>query len=553
MTLVRRIATVAQPLSKDGGDARNGNTTMPFKQAFGAAAVPVAGASAVALAAAIGYILYTGSPNSGAPNAPITVTSSAPQSVSKPVPITVPSVESAAPQTAPVDAPVTADVPSEQATATASPKELPKEVSKKGQAPTVQDDPLPQDNTVSAEMAPALAAPTVDVVRIPPTGISTVAGHAEPGSEIMIYVDGVEVARASAGANGDYVSLFDIPAVDRPRELQIAAQKGDARVFASGSIVIAPFLAAPVSQSDMTDTATIAMATEPDADVAPVMLDRINPASIDAPEAGRDGDGALPVEQDVASETSDPISIAPQAPENTEPKPLSSSPLTSRPAPTVMVADDTGVKILQSAAPLQGVSIDAITYDPKGAVFASGRGQAGAVVRLYLSNAALMDATVGPDGQWRAKMDVDAGIYSLRADMIDADGKVLSRVEIPFKREDIAVLARLSQSAVETATPSPEADQNDLAAMQSAADAAPDMVATKGDTVSNVAPVPAAQSAPQSRITSVTVQPGNTLWGIASDTYGDGFLYARVFNANVARIRDPDLIYPGQVFVLPKE
>lgn len=544
MTLVRRIATVAQPLSKDGGDARNGNTTMPFKQAFGAAAVPVAGASAVALAAAIGYILYTGSPN-----APITVTSSAPQSVSKPAPITVPSVESAAPQTAPVDVPVTADVPRDQVTATASPKELPKELSQKGLSPTPQDVSLPQDNTVSAEMDPALAVPTVDVVRIPPTGISTVAGHAEPGSEIMIYVDGVEVARASAGANGDYVSLFDIPAVDRPRELQIAAQKGDARVFASSSIVIAPFLAGPVSQPDMADTATIAMATEPDADMAPVIVDRTKPASIDAPEAGRDGDVVLPVEQDVASQTSDPISIAPQAPENTEPKPLSATSLTSRPAPTVMVADDTGVKILQSAAPLQGVSIDAITYDPKGAVFASGRGQAGAVVRLYLSNVALMDATVGPDGQWRAKMDVDAGIYSLRADMVDAYGKVLNRVEIPFKREDIAVLARLSQSAVETATPSPEAGHNDLAATQSAADAAPDMVATKGD----AAPVPAAQSAPQSRITSVTVQPGNTLWGIASDTYGDGFLYARVFNANVARIRDPDLIYPGQVFVLPKE
>jgi nucleoid-associated protein YgaU len=50
----------------------------------------------------------------------------------------------------------------------------------------------------------------------------------------------------------------------------------------------------------------------------------------------------------------------------------------------------------------------------------------------------------------------------------------------------------------------------------------------------------------------LTVQPGNTLWAIARDTYGDGFLYVRVFSANKDQIRNPDLIYPGQVFTLPE-
>ena len=54
------------------------------------------------------------------------------------------------------------------------------------------------------------------------------------------------------------------------------------------------------------------------------------------------------------------------------------------------------------------------------------------------------------------------------------------------------------------------------------------------------------------RVTSVTVQPGNTLWALASETYGDGFQYVRLFDANKDQIRDPDLIYPGQVFVLPQ-
>ena len=53
------------------------------------------------------------------------------------------------------------------------------------------------------------------------------------------------------------------------------------------------------------------------------------------------------------------------------------------------------------------------------------------------------------------------------------------------------------------------------------------------------------------RVTVVTVQPGFTLWQIASEAYGDGVMYVQVWDANKDRIRDPDLIYPGQVFLVP--
>jgi nucleoid-associated protein YgaU len=56
---------------------------------------------------------------------------------------------------------------------------------------------------------------------------------------------------------------------------------------------------------------------------------------------------------------------------------------------------------------------------------------------------------------------------------------------------------------------------------------------------------------PEVRFRVQTVQPGSTLWAIAKERYGKGIEYFKVFEANKERIRDPDLIYPGQVFELP--
>jgi nucleoid-associated protein YgaU len=50
----------------------------------------------------------------------------------------------------------------------------------------------------------------------------------------------------------------------------------------------------------------------------------------------------------------------------------------------------------------------------------------------------------------------------------------------------------------------------------------------------------------------VVVQPGHSLWRIARRTYGDGVRYHVIYQANSEQIRDPDLIYPGQVFVMPR-
>ena len=47
------------------------------------------------------------------------------------------------------------------------------------------------------------------------------------------------------------------------------------------------------------------------------------------------------------------------------------------------------------------------------------------------------------------------------------------------------------------------------------------------------------------------MQPGISLWRIARRVLGEGLRYVHVYEANQADIRNPDLIYPGQVFEIP--
>jgi nucleoid-associated protein YgaU len=179
------------------------------------------------------------------------------------------------------------------------------------------------------------------------------------------------------------------------------------------------------------------------------------------------------------------------------------------------MVDEAGVRVLQPSrtpvvAPelLRTVALDAISYDDSGDVTVAGRATSEGSVRLYLDNVLFGDAPVLDDGSWsKALIDVPAGIYTLRADQVNAEGDVISRIETPFLREERDTIAAVM--AEDTA-------------------AAGFNVAVR------------------------TVQPGNTLWAIARDRYGEGILYVAVFEANKDLIRDPDLIYPGQVFRLPE-
>ena len=57
---------------------------------------------------------------------------------------------------------------------------------------------------------------------------------------------------------------------------------------------------------------------------------------------------------------------------------------------------------------------------------------------------------------------------------------------------------------------------------------------------------------PEKKSKTYTVKKGDCLWNIAKKFYGKGSDYTKIYNANKGAIgKNPNLIYPGQVFTIP--
>ena len=229
----------------------------------------------------------------------------------------------------------------------------------------------------------------------------------------------------------------------------------------------------------------------------------------------------------------DSLALAPvKAPAVTAEAAAETTPETTPETAGLLVSPE-GVSVVESssasAASALPISIETIAYGAAGEVNLSGMAGLGAKLRIYLDEAPIAEAVADDTGKWSAALaDVAAGLHVLRVDEVDAAGAVVSRFETPFEREVATqeLAAAQTEAAAPEVAPASEPATSEPAAAEPAAEAA--------------API------------TITVQPGFTLWAIARDTYGDGVLYVQVFEANRDKIKDPDLIYPGQVFIVPQ-
>ncbi len=142
-----------------------------------------------------------------------------------------------------------------------------------------------------------------------------------------------------------------------------------------------------------------------------------------------------------------------------------------------------------------------LDYDDSGHTRLTGEAPPGAPLRIYVDNEPAAEAVAEPSGRWSAVLghDLAPGDYTLRLDQLGSQGRPVARLETPF--------TRVSQPPIQGKT----------------------------------------------QVDYVIVQPGNSLWRIARRLFGSGMEYVQIYDANQAQIRDPDLIYPGQVFEIPAD
>jgi nucleoid-associated protein YgaU len=143
------------------------------------------------------------------------------------------------------------------------------------------------------------------------------------------------------------------------------------------------------------------------------------------------------------------------------------------------------------------LTVSVLDYDSAGNLSLTGRARAGSDIRVYLDNSLLGHAPSDADGSWRLTIEreIAPGLYTIRVDEVTGD-VVAARLEFPFSRADPRQI--------------------------------------ESDTL------------------LVVVQPGNSLWRLARRTLGEGVRYTVIYEANRDRIRDPDLIYPGQIIEIPQ-
>ncbi|MCF6431291.1 LysM peptidoglycan-binding domain-containing protein [Leisingera sp. MMG026] len=384
-----------------------------------------------------------------------------------------------------------------------------------------------------------LEAPELDLVRVDNEGSAVIAGRAQAGVRISVLLDGEVLEQLEVPAGGEFVSLTSIAPSTDARVVSLLAEHEGQKNASGATFILAP--ASPVSVAAAGEAAQSAQAAETGAsrvtgaeqDVtapAPEQVATLDPAEnalveqsgTEAPAASLDQPassdaGTADAGEDVASAGQATANAAAEVPSAADPAPAV-EPGTPQPqgqAVAVLRADAEGIEVVQPAIPADPglgdeVALDSISYNGSGGVELSGRAQPQSQVRVYVDNRPVAELGAAADGRWSGRLeDVAPGIYTLRLDEVEpATGAVVSRLETPFKRE------------------APEA------LPQPGGDATPEQ------------PVPLVQA--------VTVQKGDTLWAISQQKYGSGFLYVRVFEANRGAIRNPDLIYPGQVFTVPE-
>ncbi|MEM7188782.1 MAG: LysM peptidoglycan-binding domain-containing protein [Pseudomonadota bacterium] len=443
---------------------------------------------------------------------------------------------------------------------------------------TGSETTAPQTPQITVEEPTNPDQPRFDIVRVDTDGQTVIAGQARPDSKVELLLDGKVVGEVQTDSRGAFVTVIfakltgeaqnlvarvrDPSATDDGTEANATdetvtddPQTGDVATANAGdgaeanepalSEPTAPALQAQISQPQLAgseDQTSGVVAGTSGADAQPLTSDAPQTTTADtsnlddnlpalapvgpqepaelAAAGTADGtaslNGQLQAETPIARGQSNSAALSDGSAALTDATPkfsskqatngfLLSAPVIILPsespdeAPLLLQAKPEGLELVQPAgAEARGVVLDKITYSDAGDVQLQGRGLVGKAIRVYGNGLIIGTTRVASDGTWGMSLPRDTGeaIRLLRMDELSEDGKVTSRIEAPFQ------YSRLSPKIV--------------------------------------------------RDRRVVIQKGDMLWRIAEQFYGEGLRYSLIYSANSELIRDPDLIYPNQVFSIPE-
>jgi hypothetical protein len=354
--------------------------------------------------------------------------------------------------------------------------------------------------TPPQEARPAVAPPQTQQAAPAPSTPSPAAATPAPPEPprfdvVRVGARGVAVV-AGRAAPGAEVVLFD-----DGREI------GRARADTRGEWVILPADPLRPGSRQFTLRARIGGEEVDGPDIVVVVVPEAQPAIAEAPrpepaEATRRAEPVRPAEaarlaqaaqETEAARTADAARLAAETARAAEARlpPVPTSPLV-----VLLPALDSPSRVLQ-APQQQRLGLEVVDYDDAGSIRFSGTAPPGATVRVYVDDAHAGDAEADPGGRWTLSPgdQVTVGRHRLRVDQVAAAGAVAARIEVPFQRDEIPA----------------------------------------GDVAGG----------------RVVVQPGNNLWRLARAAYGRGVRYTVIYEANREQIRNPNFIFPGQVFAVP--
>ena len=418
----------------------------------------------------------------------------------------------------------------------------------------------PKSASTEAGKPAETAAPSFDIVRVEPTGETVVAGLAAPKAKVELLDGSAPIATAEANERGEWAMAVEKPLAAGTHDLSIRTTSPDKKTETLSEQSVAVQVQEPGKGEALvvlnTPDAASKVLQKPDAATAETKLAAAQPESV-APKANEPAPAAAatteaaagaPATSNAPGEATAPATAdtaaKPEADATANAAPKTNSPKTDVPSGTDTLAESdkaakpdatggataaapapadsataakpaapTDAKTAEVAAPK--VTVDAVEVED-GKLFVAGSAKTKAPVRVYVDEKPVGVAKPGEGGRWllEAPQTVEPGRRVVRADQLEGDtGKVVARAEVPFERSpDEAVLVPVAAGG---GAGGANADGN----------------------------VPAPQN--------VIIRRGDNLWSISRRLYGRGIRFSTIYEANNDQIRNPDLIYPGQTFVLP--